>query len=68
VGVVPPVHGPMLDTLFALIERHEAQRASDLVRAHFDAVDEQILPTLSALLSFTSATSATSGKSGASCP
>jgi DNA-binding FadR family transcriptional regulator len=50
VAYVPPGHAAMLRTLFALVERHESERAAALVRAHFDAVDEAILPKLVALL------------------
>lgn len=49
----PPLEAPMLETLFELIERQDAQRASTLVRDHFEAVDAKILPTLSALISVT---------------
>lgn len=47
----PPRYGETLQQLFAAIEAHDAERASGLVRAHFRAVDEHILPRLEQQLS-----------------
>jgi DNA-binding FadR family transcriptional regulator len=41
---LPPRHGAMVDALLTAIEAHDGQRASELVRAHFDEVDAVILP------------------------
>jgi GntR family transcriptional regulator, transcriptional repressor for pyruvate dehydrogenase complex len=49
IGFVPAGHQTMLSTLFALLERREADRAVELVRGHFDAVDRTIMPRIESL-------------------
>lgn len=51
VGRFPPVRPALLDELFALVERHEAERAVRLVQQHFERVDGQLLPALARTLS-----------------
>lgn len=43
---VPPRHEEMLQALFQAIEGRDAERAASIVRAHFRAVDERVLPQL----------------------